>query len=245
MALSTLQQLLKKSPPHSRILASLQNTHLLQSPNANPPVNSHHLETKPTENNSTIDGRPFLFGSSKVENLTHLNPWFFSPISPVQIFSYQNLSSGSAQDGSNDDDSGMWADSWITCPWELNESVETIYLHSQAFSFLCCPYGGNGDDIAFTEYHAPSVISNTAVCLDIVKGCRVAVSSVNHFYKMMKAFRSIDWGTCNMNYGSLFVVFKKSVLMGLGVWKRENVKHETQRLIEKIELVQEDAMLKV
>ncbi|KAJ6949418.1 hypothetical protein NC651_003418 [Populus alba x Populus x berolinensis] len=111
MALSTLQQLLKKSPPHSRILASLQNTHLLQSPNANPPVNSHHLETKPNENNSTIDGRPFLCGSSKVENLTHLNPWLFSPISPVQIFSYQNLSSGSAQDGSNDDDSGMWADS--------------------------------------------------------------------------------------------------------------------------------------
>ncbi|KAI5604644.1 hypothetical protein POPTR_001G340100v4 [Populus trichocarpa] len=97
MALSTLQQLLKKSPLHSRILASLQNPHLLQSPKVNPPVN--------------IDGRPFLFGSSKVENLTHLNPWLFSPISPVQIFSYQNLSSGSAQDGSNDDDSGMWADS--------------------------------------------------------------------------------------------------------------------------------------
>jgi hypothetical protein len=93
MALSTLQQLLKKSPLHSRILASLQNPHLLQSPKVNPPVN--------------IDGRPFLFGSSKVENLTHLNPWLFSPISPVQIFSYQNLS----QDGSNDDDSGMWDDS--------------------------------------------------------------------------------------------------------------------------------------
>ena len=111
MAKSTLLQLLKKSPPHSRILASLRNPYLLQSPNTNSPIISHHLETKPTENNPTIDGRPFLFGSFKVENLTHLNPWLFSPISPVQLFSYQILSSWSVQDGPNDEDSGMWADS--------------------------------------------------------------------------------------------------------------------------------------
>ncbi|KAF9666320.1 hypothetical protein SADUNF_Sadunf16G0217300 [Salix dunnii] len=113
MAKSTLLQLLKKSPPHSRILASLRNPHLLQSPNTNSPIISHHLETKPTENRPTIDGRPFLLGSFKVENLSHLNPWLFSPISPVQLSSYQILSSWSVQDGPNDEESGMWADRYL------------------------------------------------------------------------------------------------------------------------------------